>query len=182
MYQQIWTVTISWPSSVTHTAIFSTHYLWVNLYQNHCFRVFHKWSVFRSFHTNIIQYISPRYLIRIKYILKDMIWLVDIAFIDYNPWAIATCSFPLIFLICKEIPFILRIVTVIWLAGSGKHFVDKNEKLANNSWIIKNYKDFYVSWPTGDEWKVIGVWSAMSHQQCFLVKINCIFGSLKTDV
>ena len=30
-------------------------------------------------------------------------------------------------------------------------------------------KNFSASWPMGDEWRVIGVWSVVGYQQCVLL-------------
>ena len=66
--------------------------------------------------------------------MKDMIWLVIIAFIVNNPQVIATHTSPSIMLICKEISFLFN--TVIWLVVKQQAGTNQNvlKWLMNYSW------------------------------------------------
>ena len=50
----------------------------------------------------------------------------------------------------------------------------KSKCFKNEPWVIRDYGDFVVSWPTWDDWRVIEVWSTTGYRRSW----SCINGSL----
>jgi len=104
-------------------------------------------SVFSGFHNNITSLKFSYWMDWTDYESYNLI----IVFINDNPQVIATSSSPLIILICKEIIFFLKTVSVIWLAV--KQFTRTNQNvlkwLVSNSWL---QGFFCFSWIMRVEW------------------------------